>query len=136
MVDKNRIQETSRRLLFTLCATLCYGFIKKISYSVGSEHLFETFKQLKEKNDLTSVHLVDVAIKLDFYKDFPYSDIKELRKRIGSNLLPYSLLRQMVIDYLYMFPTSVQEKQKIASLLEIEMATQRLIQMRSSQVKK
>ncbi len=134
--DKNRIQETSRRLLFTLCAMLCYGFIKKISYSIGSEHLSETFKQLKEKNDITSVHLVDVAIKLDFYKDFPYSDIKELKKRIGYNLLPYSLLRQMVFDYLYMFPTSVQERQEIAGLLGIEMAAQRLIQMKSTQVKK
>lgn len=136
LVDEIRIEETSRRLLFTLCAMLCYGFIKKISYSVGSEHLSETFKQIKENSDVTSVHLVDTAIKLDFYKAFPYNDIKALTKRIAGNLLPYNLLRQLVLDYLYMFPTSERDKQRICSMLGIPMATQRLIAMKSTQKKR
>lgn len=136
LVDETRIEEVARGLLFTLCAMLCYGFIKKISYSAGSEYLSETFKQLKEKNNITSFHLVDAAIKLDFYTVFPYSDIKELRKRIAENLLPYSLLRQMVLHYLYMFPTSVRDKQKISSLVDISMDIQRLIDMKSTQKKR
>lgn len=136
LVDADRIEETSRKLVFILCAMLCYGFIKKISHSVGSEHLSETFKQLREKNDINSVHLVDAAIKLDFYRAFPYGDIQELRKRIANNLLPYSILRQMVLDYLYMFPTNVRDKQRICSLLGISMDTQRLIAVRSTQKKR
>ena len=64
------------------------------------------------------------------------SDMKVLTKRITGNLLPYSLLRQMVLDYLYMFPTTEKDKQRICSMLGIPVATQRLIGMRSTQQKR
>jgi hypothetical protein len=135
LADRSRIEETSRRFLFILCGMLCYVFIKKISQAVGTEHLSETFKEVKERNNVTSVHLVDAAIKLQYYKDFPYNDIKELKERVTTKLLPYSLLREMILEYLYMFPTTIQDKQRISSLVEIPVATQRLIQLKLGQGK-
>ena len=135
LVDEKRIEEASRRLLFGLCGLVSFGFIKNISDSVGSEHLSETFKEILEKYDINSVHLVDVSIKLDFYRAFPFEEIKSLKKRCERNNLALTLLREMVIEYLYMFPTTTQEKQRICSILEIPMESQRAIDIISVEKK-
>ena len=111
-------------------------FIKKISGSIGSENLSPTFEAIREKNGETSVQLVDMSIKLDFFRDFPYADIKKLKSKLSGNILPDILLKRMTINYLYMFPTTYKEKQKICSTLGISMGTQRAIDISSTQKKR
>lgn len=67
LTDELRIEEAAQKLLFGICALVSTGFIEKISESVGSEHLSETFKEILDKYDINSVHLVDTSIKLNFY---------------------------------------------------------------------
>jgi len=129
------IEEESRLILFTIFAVMSYGFIKTISGSVGSERLSPTFKEIVDKRDINSVNLIDVSIKLDFYRRFPYGDLRRVKEKVVHNLLPYSLLREMVRDYLYMFPTGYKEKQRICQLVEIPMISQRLIDETSTQKK-
>lgn len=131
--DERRIENVSRMLLFTLYAMMSYGFVKKISESVGSEHLSRTFSKIVNKYDITSVKLVDISIKLDFFRDFPYGDIRNLKEKVIGNLLPYALLREMVLEYLYMFPTTFKQRQRISGLLDIPMLEQRIIDATSTQ---
>lgn len=133
LVDKRRIEDASRTLLFTVYAMLSYGFVKKISESVGSEHLSKTFRKLVDKYNVSSVELVDISIKLDFFRDFPYKDIKNLKQKVVNNVLPYALLREMVLEYLYMFPTRYKQRQRISNLVDIPMLQQRIIDSTSTQ---
>lgn len=136
LVDKNKIETVSKSLLFGLCSIISYFFIKKISGSNGSENLSETFKEVLNKNDIISVHLVDISIKLDFFKAFPYSDIRKLQKTLEKNPLPLTVLKRLVIDHLYMFPTTYEDKQRICDKLEISMTSQRTIDITSTQKKR
>jgi len=130
-----RIEEAARKLLFVMCTLVSTGFVQKISDSVGTEHLSETFKEILDKHNINSVHLVDISIKLNFYRAFPFGEVQTLKKKLENNMLALTMLREMVIDYLYMFPTNFRDKQRICSILEIPMQEQLLIDMTSTQKK-
>ncbi|MBZ0155440.1 MAG: metallophosphoesterase [Alphaproteobacteria bacterium] len=136
ITDRDKIEEVSRHLLFQLCEIIAYSFTAKLAQSLGSEKLSETFREIIEKHNFPSVQLINIAIKLDFYKTFPYSELKKLRSVLESNYLPYTILKHLVINYLYMFPMRYDEKQKICSIMEIPMEATRLIDLTSTQRKK
>lgn len=136
IVDKIEIEKVSRKLFFRICEFIAYGFIKKISNSVGYEKLSETFKQILENNNQISISLVDISIKLDFYSGFPNNDLKSLTNILTKHTLPYTLVRQMVINYLYMFPTDYRQKSQICNQFNISMKDQRLIDHKSVQKKR
>lgn len=133
LVDESRIKDSARRFLFGLCTLVSCAFVKQVSDSVGSEHLSETFAQILEKHDTNSVRLVDISIKLDFYRTFPFDELKALQKRLEHNWLPLTMLKEMVIGYLYMFPTDERTKQRICAVLDIPVQTQRMIDAGSTQ---
>lgn len=136
IVDRDQVEEYSRKLLFNICSFVTYGYIKKISGSIGSEKLSETYSQIINTNDTTAVNLIDISIKLDFYRAFPHDDIKRLKGRLRNNLLPFTLLKKMVINYLYMFPTSHHLKQKICNMLDIPLIKQHTIDLTATQRKR
>ena len=135
LTDELRIEEAARKLLFGTCALISTGFVEQISESVGTEHLSETFKKILDKHSINSVHLVDISIKLDFFRSFPFKEVETLKKKLENNMLALTILKEIVIKYLYMFPTDVRDKQKICDILEIPMRDQLLIDMTSTQKK-
>lgn len=136
ITDRQKIENISKNFLFGFFLLFSYLFIKKISFSIGNEKLSETFKEIQEKNDITSVHLIDISIKLDFYATLPFNDIEKLGKKLTKNALPFNMLRTMVMDYIYMFPTNYKDRQRICNSLGISMKTQRGIDFKSSQKKR
>ncbi|HHW02050.1 MAG TPA: AAA family ATPase [Thermoanaerobacterales bacterium] len=136
LVDKDKIEEISKRFIFHLAELLAFSLIKKTSGSLGTEKLNEIFNEVKNNYDYISINLIDISIKLDYYKAFPFDDIQFLLERLKSNLFSRSLLTGLVLQYLYMFPTEYKERQKIASILGISIKTQRNIDLISTQKKK
>lgn len=124
---KADIDKISKEILFELISGMTSGFIKKISRSVGSDKLTMTFANILSENDHPSFHLIDTSIKLDYKVGLPMDKIKNLEAKLSGNAVAYRVLQQLVLDYIYMFPTSEQDKQRICKLLDISMSTQRLI---------
>src|SRR5829696_7781581 len=58
---------------------ISYGFIKRISHSVGQRELTQTYRRVREEEDSAAVALVNTSIKLDHTTAFPMHDITELR---------------------------------------------------------
>lgn len=131
IVDKNEIEDASRKILFNICELISYGFIKKISSSLGSEKLLETFEQVLENNSYPSFKLIDLCIKLEFERNFPYDSISKLNKEFETNYLAQAVLKDMVLNYVYMFPTSAGERQRICSILDISPAEQKQLEVSS-----
>ena len=130
--DKKKI---ASRVLFQIANMITYYFIKKISGYIGAEKLIDVAKIMYENNPTTAISLINTSIRLENYIKFPYNQIRDLKKEIENNLLAYSVLRRIVINYLYMFPTNIDEKQQICTTLGIGIAAQRAID-RTSVIKK
>jgi len=82
-----------------------------------------------------SVNLIDTSIKLDHNKIFPWHELEKVKKDTDKNYLANTVLRNLVINYLYVFNTSLKDKQKLCAMLGIKMEQQRMIDA-TSQVKR
>ncbi|HEU5141282.1 MAG TPA: metallophosphoesterase [Bacillales bacterium] len=135
--DRKDIENLSKRLIFGLCCGVSFQFIKKISSAVGTKNLEGPLNKILKKHDTIAVELIDISIKLDHVKKLPYNDIKSLKEvtKESKNVMSYSLLRQLVIDHLYMFEVGYQDKQKICNTLDISMEKQRSIGLLSNRKK-
>ena len=136
LTEEEKIEDTAKKWIFDLCLVISYALTKKVSSSIGHENLSETFKEILERKSINSIHMIDMSIKLDFFRTFPYTEIASLDQKLTKNILPHTLLKVMVIDYLYMFPTTYKDKQRICNLLGIPMRNQRAIDIKSTQKKR
>jgi hypothetical protein len=133
--DKIEKEDLSRKFLFGFCSLLAFSFIKRISESIGTSNLSETFREIQSKYSYNSVRLIDISIKLDHFHKIPIDDIKELKDIFSKNYLSSIILGRLVIDHLYMFPVDYRDKQKICDILGIPIDDQILIGETSLQKK-
>ncbi len=134
-VDDDKTERRARVVLFNLYSLITLALLKKIASSIGSEYLSETYREILESYDCTSVHLVDITIKLDFYPAFPINEIQALKKRSSNNNLALYVLQRLVVDHLYMFETDFKDRQRICTILKIPMSTQQMITQATAQKK-
>ena len=132
---EDKIDSRAKREIFYICEQISYCFFRKISSAIGSDKLEETYKRIVAKNPTVANEMVEIAIKLDFYRLFPIKDVKVLCKKLETNILPYSILKRLVVNYLYMFPTNFSLKQQICDATNISMSCQRAIEATTHQKK-
>jgi len=121
--ESDLLKRTDEALIW-LAFACSYGIIKKISYAVGHHHLAEIYDRvLSEQDNSTSVKLVDLAIKLEHFATVPLGEITRLRDRVVGNLFNQTLLRQLIVDFLYLYRTDFRTLQKLGSMFKIEGAT-------------
>ena len=133
--NPKKIEDLSRTTVFGLCNQITYSFIKKMSDSLGTEYLSEIFEKVYDKQNFTSVKLLKVAIRLDHHASFPDSEIKTLSKDFSKNPLATNVLKRLVVNYLYLYPTDHKNKSRILEFLNIPVSTQLRIDT-TSKVKK
>jgi len=115
-------EELSRRAQQTLggiAHLIAYGIVKRISHSVGSPDLTETYQRLLPTEPSTALRLVNVSIRLDHFAGFPESDVVALAESSEANSFAQSLLKHMVVQRFYLFPADYKLKQRICAHLGI-----------------
>ncbi len=120
LVEKEEVDKVARCMIFNFCEMISFCFMKKVASSLGSEKLFETFSQVLEKNNYPSFRLIDLFIKLEFENNIPFDEIKKMNHEFQKNVMTQSVMKKIVMDYVYMFPTTALERQKVCSVLGIE----------------
>ncbi len=131
-LDRAEIEEISAALLFKICSLAVYGISKRISNAIGIEELANTFEQIKEKQNFKSIELVNASIKLDHFKGFPEDELDKLANNSNSNYLVISVLQNFIINYLYLYHTEDDLKQRLCDKFKISLKTQRKIEMTST----
>jgi hypothetical protein len=130
------IPKAATRTYLALTYGVCFAVIRRIAYSLGSEELLEIFETLeKEDPDSVAIRMINVAIRLEFTKKIPKVEVNRLNADLASNPIGRRLLRQLMIEHLYLNHVSVEDKQWISDRLEIPMKSQRLIAGRKNRKK-
>lgn len=95
-----------------------YLTLKILSYSVGLEKLEIIFAKLLENNDLPSVRIVDLSVKLESYQTIPLREIIEMSKELKNNPLVLTVLSHLVWDRIYFWGCKrIEVLQKISAAL-------------------
>ncbi|MGE0589489.1 MAG: hypothetical protein AB7O48_13005, partial [Cyclobacteriaceae bacterium] len=134
-ISRQDIDKASRDFIFNLCSLSAFGIVKRVTNAIGYEKLAGTFHDILVAHDFNSVKLIDTSIKLDHNRSFPWGELEKLKKDTEKNYLASIVLRNLVVNYLYVFNTSFKDKQKLCSMLGIKMEQQRMIDA-TSQVKR
>jgi hypothetical protein len=133
--DHERIIGFTQSFIFQISAAVSFAFISRISRFVGTKNLAPVFQEILRMNDITSVKLVDKAIKLDHFRGFPIGDLSKLNREISDNLLASTVLRAIVVNHLYMFDVDFKDRQKICQEFQISIADSRIIDHQSREKK-
>ncbi|MEH7492706.1 metallophosphoesterase [Neobacillus niacini] len=118
--DDSQVEKISKRILYTMAKAITFSTIEKVSLSVGTRNLDEIFKGAQNTLPFTSVKLLNTAIKLEHYDDYPFEEISSLFRELKDNMIAKDLLQNLVGKYLYMFQTNYKEQQAICSSVGIK----------------
>ena len=121
-------EKDARKVLFQFASFITYAFIKSSANVVGAEKLEEIYKGTEQANDSLAVQMINMAIRLDFFKDFPSVDLKRIHTTLDGNILAETCLRLLVGHRMYVRPVEDHAKrQQICDLVGID-SKQQLIQ--------
>ena len=129
--DEMELKTKVEEICFLMALALAHGVIKMIAYSVGSTHLKETYKEVISKSPSTSFSLIDIAIKLDHSKKMPDEDIISLNRQLAKKMFAGSLLKQMVIQHLYLNDCDYRVMQRVCQKLGIVIEKTKLLEQRT-----
>lgn len=124
--EKNNIQTEeieiyTRKMILLFTAFYSHACIEKVADCVGDDKLSETFKDIETKLNYNSVKLINLSIKLQYFRGkFPYDYVETLMKENKKNPVVKFLIANMVKNHLYMYEKSYSDKMKIASLVGLE----------------
>lgn len=127
------IEETAKDFVFKLCFVSSFGIIKRISSSIGYDKLRTSFEKALQVNQYNSVKLIDLSIKLGYSSISSHMDeLDSYKDDMQRNKLCMVVLRNIVIDYLYMFDTDFKTKSRICDKLGISVIDQLKIEQSST----
>ena len=107
---------------------IIYSTLQKIASSIGSKDAWEIYKVLKEKNPTPAYSLIYQAIDLRFNnRSLDIQALKETYDSIDTSPVCVRVLRELVIQHIYMFPVDFRKKQQLSSMLKLDVQKQTLM---------
>ncbi|MEO7933106.1 MAG: metallophosphoesterase [Chthoniobacterales bacterium] len=141
--DRDELKSKVRKFMFWMIESASFGMIKRIAQAVGHSQLGEIYREVREQDESNATALIDIAIHLENL-GFPEDRLKELAQKFlpqisspmqrpasnskypvavprrSKNLFCEQILKQLVVEHFYLFPTRESTKQKICAALQIE----------------
>lgn len=111
------------------------GMIRKIATSVGSKEAMQIYDSIASKNATPALQLLKQAIELHFNKRIDVKSISKCVDDLSGNFVCSRILRELVVQHIYMFPVEYQEKQQLSRLLGLSVKGQQLIEQKQKQVR-
>lgn len=119
--SNERLTDRAKDFLFLLVEGLSFVVIKHVSDSIGLDRLSLTFHDLLEEDDRMSYRLIDLSVRLDFYRSFPRNEVFQIYKDIRRNPFSAHLLRRLVWYYFYIYETDRRLQQNMCDKLGIKL---------------
>jgi hypothetical protein len=117
---------------------LTYGVInsvvRKIATSVGSKEAMEIYRAIEEKEPTPAMLLLKQSIELHFLKRIDMKSIELSMERLKGNHVCTRILKELVVQHIYMFPVGYKEKQQLSKLLGLSVKGQQLMERKQKRI--
>ncbi|SFX01187.1 toll/interleukin-1 receptor domain-containing protein [Marinospirillum alkaliphilum] len=117
---------------------LTYGVInsvvRKIAASVGSKEAMEIYRSIEEKEPTPALLLLKQSIELHFLKRIDIKSIAKSVEKLKGNFVCTRILKELVIQHIYMFPVDYKEKQQLSRLLGLSVKGQQLMEQKQKRI--
>ncbi len=130
--DAARRNARAKREMFEILGLLAFAFIRRCGVSVASPHLSRVINQVVANNPTTANRLILLAIDLERHGGLDdLGSLRSLNKDIRSNAFAGSILQQLVLTHMHLYPTTAMQKQKTCTELKIEMRQPRALDFKT-----
>jgi len=116
--EKRRV-EAAKELVFFVTELLCFGTLRRISYTVGSEVLVPTYDDVEAAYDNRATRFVQLCLRLDHCRQFPEKRVLELKAEVDKDTFGLTLLRMLVAEHFHQFPRPFRVRQSVCARLGI-----------------
>ena len=121
------LEKEARDTFLFMIYGVIFGVLIKISASIGSKEADEIYDELERKTPTPAIQLINQAITLQFKKQLDFKKLKQLSGEFRSNPTCRRILKEIVVQHIYMFPVDYRDKQRLSETLRLPMQTQRLM---------
>ncbi len=118
--SEEQLRNRAERALFGMSVLFCLQSINDVSEAVGMELLSSTFRRVVEGDDCVANKILDLAIALDFPGTIPRDKVAAVHESVRRAYFPETVLRFLVLDYLYLYNVPQSDKQAICAILSID----------------
>jgi hypothetical protein len=122
----------SRDFIFSLSLIISYVFISRLAFSIGSDDLAATFDKVLANNSTIARRIVDLAIKLGYSRQLPEEAIIELDQSTRTLHLPNVIIKEFVINFLYMYDIELSRRQSICDRIGIKYKFQKELEYKKA----
>jgi hypothetical protein len=126
-LSNHEIEKQAENAYLHLTYGAINGITRKIASSIGSKEALEVYRDMEKNVGTPAFYLIRQAIELQFNKTVNIEHISSCIKELYDNQVCLRILKEMVIQHLYMFPVDFKEKQKLSHLLGISIQGQRVM---------
>jgi hypothetical protein len=131
-----KLEDLADQLFFLLARLSVAGSIKRVSVSVGSPELEQTYMDVLENLPSTNaVQLVDLSIRLDHFRGVPEERITDLHDLLETNTFAHQILIDLVVEHLTFFEEDYKVRQRMGSLLGFKASHPRILRHRTKLLK-
>ena len=110
------------------------GVVRKIATSVGSKEAIEIYSSIEQKNKTPALLLLKQSIELHFLKRIDIKSITDSLDSLKGNFVCTRILKELIIQHIYMFPVGFREKQQLSKLLGLSVKGQQLIEQKQKRI--
>ncbi len=112
------------KIIYGFVQLISFAFLKRVSDSTSSKNLIPTLNKVVKEQSGPAASIVDVAARLNFPGELSKNKkkVEVLYHELDKNYLPRDLLKMFVIQHMYKFNLSFQDKQSICAQLGINYA--------------
>ncbi|MDR0816277.1 MAG: metallophosphoesterase [Desulfovibrio sp.] len=135
-VSENQIEQVAKKILMHLAAAISFHFISLPTRAFASENLKKTFESYFSKAEKTNANeLLNFYLELESTKKINFVKLRTLVGNFKNNIMGFSVLQQIIANFLYMNKTEFNTKDKLASLLNISTRNQAIIDIKAQERK-
>ncbi|MBD3669296.1 MAG: toll/interleukin-1 receptor domain-containing protein [Gammaproteobacteria bacterium] len=124
LVQNDVLEKEAKNIFLLMTYSAIFGVLRKVSISIGSKEANEIYENIEAKTSTPAVKLINQAISLQFSKTIDAKTLRGLVDEFAKNPTCEKILKEFVIQHIYMFPVDYKQKQKVADLLKIPIANQ------------
>jgi hypothetical protein len=126
-LNNSEIQTHAQNAYLHINYGVINGVVRKIASSIGSKEAAEIYNELEEQEKTPAYTLINQSIEFQFKRILDISSVEKTAEKLKNNPVCLRILKEMVIQHIYMFPVEYKAKQKLSALLDISVQQQRFM---------
>ncbi|MFM0011516.1 metallophosphoesterase [Paraburkholderia sediminicola] len=130
-LTKEDADRHAQRLIFYSLGLFAEGLLARQGELIGSPKLKETVEQVSRDSGQETFILVSIAAQMNYPGHVPMAAIEQLAKSVKTNVFGHRLLQGIVARHMYMFSLPIDERQRLAQAVGIDLKTQLVNEVRA-----